>query len=148
MSLLPDSKEEGLEMLKTRRWCDPVEPDDGFRVLISRYRPRGVPACAETWSGFMPQLGPSKALHAAFYAKAGATAISWEQYAARYVAEMGSQQFWIHNLAELHARGETVTLLCSSACSDETRCHRTLLRALIEAEAARVKPGNTSVRRR
>jgi uncharacterized protein YeaO (DUF488 family) len=128
-----------LTMLRTRRWCDPVEPDDGFRVLISRYRPRGLPSAGETWSGFMPQLGPSKALHAAFYRKPGADPIGWEQYAARYVDEMRSQQFWIRNLAELHARGETVTLLCSSACSDETRCHRTLLRSLIEAEAASIE---------
>jgi uncharacterized protein YeaO (DUF488 family) len=139
-----------LDMLRTRRWCDPVELDDGFRVLISRYRPRGVSAAGETWNGFMPQLGPSKALHAAFYAKPGTTAVAWEQYAARYLEEMRSQQFWIHNLAELHARGETVTLLCSSACTDETRCHRTLLRSLIEAEAdgrERVR-STASVRRR
>ena len=125
-------------MLRTRRWCDPVEPDDGFRVLISRYRPRGVPAAEETWSGFMPQLGPSKALHAAFYAKPGATPIDWQQYAVRYVEEMRSQQFWIHNLAELHARGEVVTLLCSSACTDEARCHRSVLRELLVEAGADV----------
>ena len=39
-------------------------------------------------------------------------------------------------LAELarHAQNETVTLLCS--CQDETRCHRTLLKGLIETVAA------------
>lgn len=126
-------------MLRTRRWCDPPEPDDGFRVLIARYRPRGVAAADETWSGFMPQLGPSKALHAAFYAKPGSTPIDWAEYAARYLEEMRAQQFWIHNLAELHARGQTVTLLCSSACSDESRCHRSLLRGLIDAEATRIR---------
>jgi hypothetical protein len=29
--------------------------------------------------------------------------------------------------------GETVTLLCSSACVDPARCHRTLLKELIDA---------------
>ena len=29
-------------------------------------------------------------------------------------------------------RGETITLLCSRACEDETHCHRSLLRGLIE----------------
>jgi uncharacterized protein YeaO (DUF488 family) len=125
-------------MLRTRRWCDPAEPGDGFRVLISRYRPRGVRAADETWSGFMPQLGPSKGLHAAVYGKPGAIAIDWTTYAERYREEMRAQTFWIHNLAELHARGESVTLLCSSACTDEARCHRSLLRALIEAEAERI----------
>ena len=138
-------------MLRTRRWCDPSEPDDGFRVLITRYRPRGVSAADETWSGFMPQLGPSKALHAAVYGKPGTVAIDWDTYVERYLQEMRAQTFWIQNLAELHARGETVTLLCSSACTDETRCHRSLLRGLIEAEAARIErvvPSTASVRRR
>ena len=137
-------------MLRTRRWCDPSEPDDGFRVLIARYRPRGVRAADETWSGFMPQLGPSKALHAAVYGKAGSVQIDWATYAARYRDEMRAQQFWIHNLAELHARGETVTLLCSSACTDEARCHRSLLRELIEAEAKKMDqaPDPRGIRRR
>jgi uncharacterized protein YeaO (DUF488 family) len=135
-------------MLRTKRWCDPVEPDDGFRVLIARYRPRGVSHAQETWSGFMPQLGPSKALHAAVYGKAGAVPIDWDTYAARYLEEMGEQTFWIHNLAALHARGETLTLLCSSACTDEARCHRSLLRGLIEAEAARLREAQPEARGR
>jgi hypothetical protein len=28
--------------------------------------------------------------------------------------------------------GETITLLCSSACTRESRCHRSLLKELIE----------------
>jgi uncharacterized protein YeaO (DUF488 family) len=134
-------------MLRTKRWCDPVEPDDGFRVLIARYRPRGVAQAEETWSGFMPQLGPSKALHAAVYGKAGAVPIDWDSYAARYLDEMQKQSFWIHNLATLHARGETVTLLCSSACTDEARCHRSLLRRLIEDEAVRLREAQPETRR-
>ena len=26
--------------LKTKRWEDPSDPDDGFRLLVTRYRPR------------------------------------------------------------------------------------------------------------
>jgi hypothetical protein len=39
-------------------------------------------------------------------------------------------------LAEKVAAGRTITLLCSSACTDETHCHRTLLRQLIEERVA------------
>ena len=28
--------------IRTRRWCDPAEPDDGLRILICRYRPRAL----------------------------------------------------------------------------------------------------------
>ena len=65
-------------VIKTKRWCDPAESDDGLRVLVSRYRPRGVSKAEETWEGFLPQLGPSKALHAAYYGKHGES-LSWEQ---------------------------------------------------------------------
>jgi uncharacterized protein YeaO (DUF488 family) len=123
-------------VIKTKRWCDPVEADDGFRVLIARYRPRGVRAADETWTGFLPQLGPSKALHAAVYGKTG-TPIPWPLYVERYLQEMRGQNMFIRGLAEHVRAGETVTLLCSSACSDEQRCHRTLLRDLIEAELSR-----------
>jgi uncharacterized protein YeaO (DUF488 family) len=118
-------------VIKTKRWCDPVEPEDGFRVLVARYRPRGVSREQETWAGWLPQLGPSKALHAAYYGKSGEP-ISWEEYARRYLQEMEEQTFWVRSLARQHAEGQCVTLLCSSACTDESRCHRTLLRGLME----------------
>lgn len=35
--------------LKTRRWCAPAEPDDGLRVLVSRYRPRAPPIGLSTY---------------------------------------------------------------------------------------------------
>lgn len=121
-------------MIKSKRWCDPAEPDDGFRVLVARYRPRGVAREQETWAAWLPQLGPSKALHAAYYGKSGARP-SWDEYASRYLEEMKEQTFWIRSLARQHADGQTLTLLCSSACTDESRCHRSLLRELIERAA-------------
>jgi hypothetical protein len=45
------------------------------------------------------------------------------------------QRFWIGGFAERVRRGETITLLCSSACVDPARCHRTLVKAMIEAAA-------------
>lgn len=126
-------------MIKTKRWCDPVEPDDGFRVLVARYRPRGVAREQETWAAWLPQLGPSKALHAAYYGKSG-TPLPWEEYARRYLEEMAEQTPWISSLARQDAEGQSVTLLCSSACTDENRCHRTLLRGLLEQSA---RPPNT-----
>jgi uncharacterized protein YeaO (DUF488 family) len=123
-------------VIKTKRWCDPVESDDGLRVLVARFRPRGVSRADETWGGFLPQLGPSKALHAAYYGKQGAP-IGWDEYARRYLEEMRGQRLFIHGLAEHVRAGNTLTLLCSSACTDERLCHRSLLRGLIEEELAR-----------
>ncbi|HEY0707224.1 MAG TPA: DUF488 family protein [Polyangia bacterium] len=126
--------------LRTRRWNDPAQPDDGLRVLVSRYRPRGVSKKAETWDEWWPELGPSRALHAAFYGKdeegAASGGLPFEEYVPRYLEEMQAQVFRIRALADRVASGETVTLLCSSACTDPSRCHRTLLQRLIDARVS------------
>jgi uncharacterized protein YeaO (DUF488 family) len=119
--------------IKTKRWNDPRENNDGYRLLICRYRPRALPKADETWDNWCSQLGPSRELHAAFYGKNGPP-IGWEKYRVRYLQEMESQKELIAGLADLVAEGATITLLCSSACEDASHCHRTLLRELIEAE--------------
>jgi uncharacterized protein YeaO (DUF488 family) len=138
-------------VIKTKRWDDPSEPDDGYRLLVCRYRPRGVRTGDERWDAWLPQLGPSKELHAAAYGK-GQAPITWDEYTARYVAEMQNARFWIRGFAERAARGETITLLCSSACVDPSRCHRTLLRGLMEDavrdDAASAAPAHGVVRRK
>jgi uncharacterized protein YeaO (DUF488 family) len=118
--------------LKTKRWCDPAEKDDGYRLLICRYRPRGLPKKDETWDGWCTELAPSRKLHADFYGKHGPP-ITWEQYRERYLEEMKAQEELIDELTKLVTEGKTVTLLCSSACTDAAHCHRTLLQQLIEA---------------
>jgi uncharacterized protein YeaO (DUF488 family) len=122
--------------IKTRRWNDPREDDDGFRLLVCRYRPRGVKKEDETWDAWQPALGPSKELHAAYYGKTGEP-IGWDEYVKRYREEMKRQGYWIRGFAERVKRGETLTLLCSSACTDPARCHRTLLAEMIESAAKR-----------
>ena len=126
-------------LIKTKRWNDPPEPDDGFRLLVTRYRPRGVAKADETWEAWEPDLGPSVELHAAAYGK-GETNISvpWPVYRARYLAEMRRPEGkkLIADLARRVRDGETLTLLCSSACVRETRCHRSLLKELIEKQIA------------
>jgi uncharacterized protein YeaO (DUF488 family) len=122
--------------VKTKRWNDPAEAGDGFRLLVCRFRPRGVAKTEETWDEWWPELGPSRDLHAAFWGKSG-PAITFAAYVPRYLQEMQGQVFRIRALAERVRAGETVTLLCSSACTDASRCHRSLLAGLVEKAAAR-----------
>lgn len=124
--------------IRTKRWNDLPEPDDGFRLLVCAYRPRGVKRDGEPWDAWCPELGPSRALHADVYGKTG-DAIAWDEYTRRYEREMEARGFFIRGFAERVARGETITLLCSSACIDATRCHRTLLARLIERAARDVQ---------
>ena len=75
-------------MIKTKRWNDPAEPDDGFRLLVCRYRPRGVPKAKETWDVWWKDLGPSRELHAEVYGKHGPP-LTWAAFRRRYLHEMG-----------------------------------------------------------
>lgn len=119
--------------IRTKRWNDPVRSDDGVRILITRFRPRALRKERETWELWAKQLAPSAQLLADFHGKHGAP-ISWDEYRPRYLQEMEAQRVAISDLATRVKRGETVTLLCSADCTDPTRCHRLLLKHLIEAE--------------
>lgn len=122
-------------MIKTKRWDDPRGPDDGFRLLICRYRPRALPKKKETWDLWWSHLGPSRKLHADFYGKTGVS-LTWEEFRRRFLEEMKEQTESITVLAEKVIEGQTITLLCSSACTQADHCHRTLVKELIEARVA------------
>jgi len=115
----------------TARWNDPL-PEGGTRILVCRYRPRGVRKQDETWDEWCAELGPSRELHAAVYGK-GQPAISWREYRRRYLAEMAENpaRYHLRALIDRVAAGESVVLLCSSACTEETECHRSILRELL-----------------
>jgi uncharacterized protein YeaO (DUF488 family) len=133
-------------MIKTKTWNQRREKDDGFRLLICRYRPRALPKKDETWDLWWKHLGPSKELHAAFYGKNGLLPINWEEYRRRYLEEMLGEEprESIDVLAEQVAAGKTITLLCSSACTDGIHCHRFLLKKLIESRIPLVSPENSA----
>ena len=117
--------------VKTKRWNDPSEADDGLRVLVCRFRPRGLPKGAETWNFWKPELGPSKELLADYHGK-GRLQTGWTEYRSRYLKEMLRQKAPIQDLANRVMNGQIITLLCSAACEREARCHRSLLKFLIE----------------
>jgi uncharacterized protein YeaO (DUF488 family) len=118
-------------MIRTRRWNDPAHADDGTRILICRYRPRGVKKSDETWDEWAPDLGPSRELLGKFHDQK----VNWREYSTRYLQEMKEPkpQLFIRAIAQRIKSGEKITLLCSSACTDENHCHRTLLKSLIES---------------
>jgi uncharacterized protein YeaO (DUF488 family) len=121
--------------IHTRRWNDPPGRDEGQRLLVCRYRPRGVRRDDETWDAWVKELAPSATLHADYFGKHGPP-IGWEEYRRRYLEEMEGQDYRIGALADEVAAGQTITLLCSSHCTDAERCHRKLLQGLIERRMA------------
>ncbi len=119
-------------MIRTARVYDPPTPRDGHRLLVMRLWPRGVRKNAvDAWE---KELAPSVELLRAF--RRGD--IAWGEFARRYRAEMRAQGELVDSVARL-AKRRTVTLLCG--CEDESRCHRTLLRELVERRMARLDAG-------
>lgn len=121
--------------VRTKRWNDPPSAEDGYRLLICRYRPRGVKKSEEPWDAWCPALGPSKELHALVYSKTGEPPLPFPEYAQRFRAEMSARGYWLDSFAKRVRDGDTITLLCSSACEDESRCHRNIVRELLEERA-------------
>jgi len=119
--------------LRTKRWNDADDADDGFRLLVCRLRPRGVAKAREPWEAWWPELGPSRELLDAFHGKGRPAPLPWDEYVPRYLEEMRAPgAVWrVRALAQRVAAGDTVTLLCSSACVDAARCHRSLLARLL-----------------
>jgi uncharacterized protein YeaO (DUF488 family) len=119
--------------ISTKRWNDPSTSADGWRILVCRYRPRALKKADETWDTWYPQLGPSKKLHADARGKNRSKPISRLIYKKRYLKEMQHRQAQdlIICLAKLVKAGGKITLLCSSNCTDEKKCHRSLLKKIL-----------------
>jgi len=110
-------------MVRTGSVYSPLSEDDGLRVLVTRYWPRGVAkGRVDLW---LKGLGPSTELIREW--KAGS--IDWDEFRRRYGLEFLDQEkkrlFEELREAVRTAKGG-VTLLC--ACkADEEHCHRSIL---------------------
>lgn len=127
-------------MLKTKSVWSPIERKrDGLRILATRFRGRGLPA--SRYDVWMPSLGPSEQLLRAYLGGR----ISWTKFSSSYRSELfmdgpidsrsrtiknHGQKFTLRLIGEL-ARTGHVTLMCHCA-EDQDRCHRHLLRRLIQ----------------
>jgi len=96
---------------------------DGYRVLVMRYWPRGVRK--DKIDDWQKDLGTSPELIKAWKDDR----IEWPEFARRYRDEVRCHLSKIADLAEM-ARNRTVTLLCG--CQDENRCHRSILKELVD----------------
>jgi hypothetical protein len=67
-----------MSTIKTKRWNDAAEPDDGRRTLICRYRPHTAYEKMTRPDAWTPNLGPSRELHADFHGNHGPP-IGWER---------------------------------------------------------------------
>jgi uncharacterized protein YeaO (DUF488 family) len=121
-------------MIKTRSVQSEIRKEDGFRILATRFRGRGMPA--SKYDVWMPNLGPSEQLLKAMMSGA----INWKTFTKRYHDELymdgpiddRSETIKNHGqkstlrLLRALAQKQTVTLLCHCV-EDAKECHRYLL---------------------
>jgi uncharacterized protein YeaO (DUF488 family) len=116
---------------------------EGLRIGTVRRPPRGVPRkrhAADDWYDvWLPELAPSAEL--VREARGAQTAAEWEAFARRYRREMAApdKQRLLELLAALSQR---TNLAVGCYCEDESRCHRSLLGALLEARGAALEPSS------
>jgi len=102
----------------------PPEKSDGKRVLVMTLWPRGVSRDkVDVW---MKELGTPRDLIKRY--KAGK--MTWKEYSAEYRKSLKGKEPMLRSLAEEAKKG-TLTLLCTE--KDPNACHRSLLKAAIEA---------------
>jgi uncharacterized protein YeaO (DUF488 family) len=118
--------------IRVVRLGSPRAPGEGLRLGTVRRPPRGVPktehASRDFYDVWLPDLAPSEglvkeALHAS-------DERAWRSFVRRYRAEMKRPEA-ARLLALLAALSHQTHFSVGCYCADETRCHRSVLKALL-----------------
>ena len=119
------------------RLGDPRSAGEGLRIGTVRRPPRGVPkaefAARDFYDVWLPNLAPSAALMQD--GRAAETDAQWQSFARRYTAEMKAPDC-VHLLDTLAALSHHAAFAVGCYCTDDARCHRSLLRGLLAERGA------------
>jgi uncharacterized protein YeaO (DUF488 family) len=121
------------------RLGSPRSADEGLRIGTVRRPPRGVRktdyAAKDLYDVWFPNLSPSEALLKAVTPLTDER--SWRSFRRRFLAEM-KQPGARRDLDLLAALSHQTNISIGCYCPDESRCHRTLLRELLEQRNAQL----------
>ena len=126
-------------MIRIVRLGTPRVKGEGLRIGTVRRPPRGVPkseyALRDFYDVWLPDLAPSDGLVA--FAHGAGDARAWKTFVKQYRAEMKLSAA-ARLLALLAALSRDTDLSVGCYCADETRCHRSVLKELLEEHGARL----------
>ena len=122
------------------RLGSPRHPDEGLRIGTVRRPPRGVPkalfASQDWYDVWYPNLAPSaETVRLALVAD---TPREWRAFTKKYRTEMATPDN-SRTLDLLAALSRQANFAVGCYCEDESRCHRSVLRALLLEHGASVK---------
>jgi uncharacterized protein YeaO (DUF488 family) len=117
----------------------PRAKGEGPRLGTVRRPPRGVPksefAKRDFYDTWFPALAPS--VETMKLGLAAETDAQWSRFEKKYRAEMGKPEA-SHALELLALLSQHTDFSVGCYCEDESRCHRSVLRALLAAKGAKV----------
>lgn len=122
------------------RLGSPRARGEGLRIGTVRRPPRGVrkedTAAKDIYDVWFPNLSPSEALLKSVSPPLDER--SWRAFSRKFIAEM-KQPAARRDLDLLAALSHQADLAIGCYCEDESRCHRSILRALLEDRGARLR---------
>ena len=125
--------------IRVVRLGSPRSAGEGLRLGTVRRPPRGVPKSEYASRGFydvwLPELAPSDAL--VKQAQQAADDRAWRAFERRYRAEMKRPEA-ARLLDLLAAFSHDTDFSVGCYCADESRCHRSILKALLRERGARL----------
>ncbi len=117
----------------------PRSPEEGLRIGTVRRPPRGVPktqfASRNFYDVWLPALSPSAELVSE--ALSAKTRQDWQSFSRKFKAEMRKPEA-ARVLDLLAALSTHSNFSVGCYCADEARCHRSILRELLQERGARM----------
>jgi uncharacterized protein YeaO (DUF488 family) len=113
--------------VKTKSIYEPAEPEDGVRVLVTRYYPRGVKK--DRFDQWVRPLSPSSGLLSSY--RDGKK--SWDEFKDSFLSEMNANPDSREAIRKLNAlsKGQNVTLLCYERSG--LPCHRQVIQEILSS---------------
>ena len=126
--------------IRVVRLGTPRTSDEGLRLGTVRRPPRGVPkdeyASRDFYDVWLPELAPSEDL--VKLALGAQDEREWQTFVKRYRAEM-KRPAARRLLSLLAAFSQHTAFSVGCYCADGTRCHRSIVKALLEEHGARLE---------
>lgn len=111
--------------VRIRRVYEPVESDDGLRVLVDRLWPRGLSKASAKIDLWAKELAPSHELRRWFHGDEG----NWAEFKKRYRKELSQNQAGARELRKSIGRRKATFVYATKA---EEHNHAQLLKAYLE----------------
>lgn len=117
-----------MPVIETKRAYDPPAPEDGTRILVDRYWPRGVSRKELAVDGWQAEIAPSEDLRKWF----DHDPAKWAEFRRRYHEELDRKTEPVEALLEA---GRTGTLTLVYAARDTEHNNAVALRSYLLARA-------------